>query len=268
MHDLGFRRRPDLYNNKTRKTLLKTTRRAIKMSKKLFAVSAFTKDELVSLYHVSADKIVVSPNAADTNVCRVLPREQTDAVLARHRMGKHFFLFVGRLEAKKNLTTVIRAFELFKRWRGLGDPFELVLVGKAGFGFETIKKYYEGSPVKDQIRSLGYLPEEEVATLTNAATAYVFPSWYEGFGIPNLEAMACGVPLITSDIPVHREVAGDAAVFVKPGEPEAWAKAMRRVVEEHGLREQLVAAGAQNMQRYSWAGSAQIILETLRSLLQ
>jgi len=267
VHDLGFRRIADMYDGKTRSTLIKTTARAVKKAKTLFAVSEFTKRELTELYRVPAERIVITPNAADALTCRISTPETIDATLRKHRLSNHFFLYVGRLEAKKNVKTLIRAFELFRASRGMGDPFELVLVGNPGFGASEIKKFIDGSSERAAIHTPGYLPDEEVSDLMHACRGYLFPSWYEGFGIPNLEAMRCGTPLITSDIPPHREVAGEAAIFVKPDESEAWARAMRRLVEEHGLRDELIANGAENMKRYSWAATAETILQTLRSLV-
>jgi len=267
IHDLGFRRFPQYYDGKTRSTLLKTTARAVRKARTLLTVSEFTKREIMELYRVPAERIVVAPNAADAKTCRASTPEMVDATLRKHRLSKHFFLYVGRLESKKNVQMIIRAFELFRSTRGVGDPFELVLVGKPGFGAGEIKTFFERSSQREAIKVLGYLPEEEVFDLMHACRGYLFPSWYEGFGIPNLEAMACGVPLITSDILPHREVAGEAALFANPAETEDWVRAMQRLVEERGLREDLVAKGAQNIKRYAWKSTAEMILQTFRSLV-
>jgi len=174
---------------------------------------------------------------------------------------------VGRLEKKKNVTNLIRAFELFKARRGLGDPFELVFVGEPGYGYNEMKKYFDLSPHKAQIRQLGYLPDEEVAPLMSQAIAYLFPSWYEGFGIPNLEAMAAGTCLISSDIPAYREVVGDAGLLVPPGEPEAWAHALERIVKDGTLRTELIAKGAERVKQFSWQKTAEQTWEVLRALV-
>ncbi len=267
IHDLAFARRPDLYDPSVRRRLKRVTKHAIKKATRILVPSQATKQDLVDLYHVTSDRIVVTPEAVNTKVFHPYSPEDARVTLQQHRLGANFFLTVGRLEKKKNLTTLIRAFELFKSRRGMGDPFELLLVGEPGFGYTEIKKYIDLSPYKNQIHELGYLPDEEVAPLMSAATAYVFPSWYEGFGIPNLEAMLAGTTLITSDIEAHREVVGDAGLLVAPGEPEAWAQALARVVKEGSLRAELVERGKQRVMGFSWQKTAAMTLDSLRSLV-
>jgi glycosyltransferase involved in cell wall biosynthesis len=267
IHDVAFARRPDLYDPAVRRRLKRVTKRAVKKATRILVPSEATKQDLIDLYHVPTDRIVVTPEAVNTKVFHVYSTEAARATLQQHRLGTNFFLTVGRLEKKKNLTTLIRAFELFKTRRGVGDPFELILVGEHGYGYDEIKKYIDLSAHKESIRILGYLPDKEVAPLMSAATAYLFPSWYEGFGLPNLEAMAAGTTLIASDIPAHQEVVGDAGILVPPGEPEAWAHALERVVKEGSLRSELVERGKQRVSVFSWHKTAIMTLDSLRSLV-
>jgi glycosyltransferase involved in cell wall biosynthesis len=266
IHDVAFKRRPDLYDPKVRKRLAKFTKRAIKKSTKIIVPSEATKLDLMELYKVTPERLVVIPEAADP-VFRDYTQEEEAPVLRQYRLGTKIFLAVGRLEKKKNVTTLIRAFELFKSRRGLGDPYELVFAGEPGYGFGAIKQYLQNVKAKDAIKTLGYVPDEDLAKLMSAATGYVFPSWYEGFGIPNLEAMACGTPLITSDIPAHRELVGGAGLFASPNEPEEWAQAMERLVQGDGLADQLVEKGKQRVQEFSWEKTAGLTWEFLRTLV-
>lgn len=267
VHDLAFARRPDLYDPSLVRRLRRVTKRAVKKAIKIIVPSEATKQDLVELFKVTPDRIAVTPEAVDTTVYRQYAQEEARSALQKARLGTNFFLVVGRLEKKKNITTLIRGFELFKGRRGIGDPFELVFVGEPGYGYSEMKKYFELSPHKEQIRQLGYVPDEEVAPLMSQATALFFPSWYEGFGIPNLEAMAAGAALVTSDIPAHREVVGDAGLFVPPGEPEAWASAMERIVKDGTLRTELIARGAQRVKEFSWEKTATETWEVLRGLV-
>ncbi len=267
IHDIAFRRIGNLYSSSVRRHVLSATTRAIKKAKHLFSVSQFTKEELKTVYNVSETKITVTQLSAATEIYRRLDERTIEPVLQKHRLGHNFFLFVGRLEKKKNVSTIIRAFELFKQNRGMGDPFELVLVGEQGFGYEEIRTYIERSPQRTLIREVGYLSDQEVAALMNVSTALLFPSWYEGFGIPNLEAMACGTVLLTSDISVHHEVAGDAGIFISPQDPELWAKQMSRLAADPQLREQLIEKGRVRVSGFSWDRTAKQTLEVLRSLV-
>ncbi len=266
--DVGFRRRPDLYEPSVRRRLEYVTKFALKHAEKIFVPSAFTKSELVELYHARPEQLVLTPLAADLSRYKPLPEGDVQAVLQKYRLGrKIYFLTVGRVETKKNIGTLIRAFEIFKKDRGMGDPFELVFVGSPGFEFQTVKKYYDLSPAKSFIKNLGYVDEADLPALMNGAHAYLFPSWYEGFGIPNLEAMACGVPLVTADIGAHKEVVADAGLFVSPAEPEAWTRAMRRVTEDARLVEDLVAKGFARARQFSWMKTAETTWQTIKSLI-
>ncbi|OGL61988.1 hypothetical protein A2839_02395 [Candidatus Uhrbacteria bacterium RIFCSPHIGHO2_01_FULL_47_10] len=267
IHDLGFLRAPNLYDASSRKRLSKLTKRSVRGASHLITVSEFSKSEIISTYHTSPDRISTTPLAADTSIYKRLSREQIEPVLQRNRLGKHFFLYVGRLDQKKNVETIIRAFDQFKQNRGVGDPFELVLVGEPGFGFASMKNWIDHSSSKHQIHTLGYLDDADVAVLMNAATAFLFPSWYEGFGIPNVEAMLCGTPLVVSDIPAHREIIGDAALFVDPSEPELWERAMRQIAEDASVREQLIQKGSVRGTMYDWNKTAAKTWEILRGLV-
>ncbi len=263
IHDVAFARRPDLYDPKVRKRLKSVTRRALKRSAKVLVPSQATADDLLQIYRAPQEHVSVTPLAPSIKMGDTDAR----ATLQHYRLGANFFLTVGRLVAKKNITTLIKGFELFKSRRGVGDPFELVLVGEPGFGYEEIDKYFEHSSAKEAIRSLGYVPDDQVAHLMTAATAYVFPSWYEGFGIPNLEAMSAGTALISSDIPAHREVVGDAGILVPPNEAEGWAQAMEKIVRDPTIRQGLVDKGKTRVATFSWERTAQQTWEVLRSLV-
>jgi len=267
IHDIAFRRIGNFYDPSVRRRIASATNRAVKKAKHLFSVSQFTKEELKTVYNVSETKITVTRLSAATEIYKRLDERTIESVLQKYRLGHNFFLFVGRLEKKKNVSTIIRAFELFKQNRGMGDPFELVLVGEQGFGYEEIRTYIERSQQRTLIREVGYLSDEEVAVLMNVATAFLFPSWYEGFGIPNLEAMACGTVLLTSDIPVHHEVAGDAAIYISPKDPELWAKQMTRLAADPLLREQFIKKGSNRVLEFSWNRTAKQVWEIFRNLV-
>jgi len=263
IHDVAFARQPDLYEPSVRKRLQKVTRRAVRRAHTILVPSQATASDLLELYKVSQERIVVTPLAPSIRQSATDPAK----TLQHYRLGTKYFLTVGRLEKKKNISTLIKGFELFKSRRGVGDPYELILVGEPGFGYEELKKYLDFSPQKNLIRSLGYVPDEQVAHLMSQATAYAFPSWYEGFGIPNLEAMAAGTALLASDIPAHTEVVGDAGLLVPPTDAEQWAQAMENIVRDPSVRQTLIDNGSERVKTFSWQITAQKTWEVLRSLV-
>lgn len=267
IHDVAYLHRPDVYESKARKRVASVTRRSIRVAAKLLTVSETVKQDVVNMFRIASDRVVVTPLAADPSVHHVRTQQEIDSVLNALRVGKHFFLYVGRLDKKKNVETLVRAFDQFKKDRGVGDPYELVLVGTPGFGFESVKKWIHESASRESVHVLGYLSDDQMATLMSAATAFVFPSWEEGFGIPNVEAMCSGAPLIVSDIPVHHEVVGDAGLFVPPESLDGFAHAMSQLAGDSVLRSQLRDKGFVRCAVFRWQNTADKTWEVLRTLV-
>jgi len=255
IHDLAFARCPDLYHSSVRVSLLRTTKRAVKKATKILVPSQATKNDLMEIYKINEEKIVVTPLA---------PSLRSLQGHSSSQRATPFFITIGRMEKKKNITTLIRAFEIFKSRRGVGDPFELVLMGKPGFGYGEIKKQIDFSQYRNQIRELGYVADDEAADFLSRSTAYVFPSWYEGFGIPNLDAMTAGVPIIASDIAVHREVVADAGLFAAPDNAEELAAAFERIAGDAALRDELIARGKRRVAEFLWEKTAGKTWEVMR----
>lgn len=267
IHDIGPDRIPEMYQSQIRSRVKSATRQAVKRAGHILAVSDFTKQEVMDVYKVSNNKITATPLAADTTKFKPLEQAKVDRVLAKYRLGRSYFLHVGRLEAKKNIHTLLRAFEIFKSSRGVGDPYQLVLAGTPGYGYERYKKFIHLSEAKDSIVELGFVPDEDLPALMNGAYAYTFPSWYEGFGIPALETMACGTPLIASDIGALHETAGNAALFVSPREPEQWAGAMKKLAREPKIADELVNKGFEQVKKFSWKKTAEETWKVLTTVV-
>ncbi|MBU2566760.1 glycosyltransferase family 4 protein [Patescibacteria group bacterium] len=265
IHDVGFRRLPQIYKSRDRAFHEWSTKDIAKRADRIITVSEFSGREISELYGVDPKRIAITPNGIDHDVYR--PLTDTNAIeerLERYRISKPYFMAVGRLEAKKNTANLIKAFTLFKARRGVGDPTKLVLVGNPGFGYEEVKKALAESNVKQDIIQLGYVPESDKPALYNAAEALIHPSWYEGFGIPPVEAMACGCPVLSSDASSLPEVIGpDAAIYFPPGELEAMVRAMTLLQDETGLRQKLRLAGIARATKYTWRRTAELTLPVL-----
>jgi len=183
----------------------------------------------------------------------------------RYHLDHPFILFVGNVEPKKNLPTLLRAFAALKRD---GLPHELVIAGKRGWKCRAVFRLPRELGIEASVRFLGYVEESDLAGLYGASELFVFPSLVEGFGLPPLEAMACGVPVITSDAEALLETTGDAAEHVPALDAEALAEAMRRVLGDPALRERMRAAGAARAAQFTWERTAEATRAVYREALE
>lgn len=265
IHDVGFHRFPQLYRGRDRSFHEISTKDIAKHASRIITVSEFSGREISECYGIPSDRIAITPNGVDHELYRpIADSAGVEERLERYRLHRPFFLVIGRLEVKKNIANLVKAFSLFKARRGVGDPISLVFVGNPGYGYEEIKKTIAGSSFKDYIQQLGYVPEPDMPYLLNAAEALIHPSWYEGFGIPPVQAMACGCPVLSSNVGALVEVIGsEAAVFFPPGEPESMVAAMNRIVDETGLKQKLRMAGIVRASKYTWRATAEKTLPVL-----
>lgn len=222
-------------------------RLAIRRSSKILTVSQFSKKELERLYDVPADKIVVTPIAASEAFC-VLREDTLQKVRDRYDLPDRYILTIGGSEWRKNVERLLKVHQKYF----CGD-YELVVIGGAWRGYDLAAKYKEAAGV----RFLSNLTEEDLVAIYNMADLFVFPSLYEGFGIPLLEAMACETPVVTSNVTSMPEVAGNAALYFDPLNEEDMAEKMEQVLHDESLREQLVAAGRERVRQYSWQRCAE-----------
>jgi alpha-1,3-rhamnosyl/mannosyltransferase len=240
--------------------------RSVRVAHALIVPSRQTRDDLRDLMGVPPEKIWVIPEAP---AVAFRPRSGMEIapVLDRYGLGeKRYLLFVGNLEPRKNLLMLLRAYE---RLHAQGDaPPPLVLVGGEGWRNREILTRLKASPCAGAIRRLGYLAEPEVAALTSGAACVVYPSLYEGFGLPPLEAMASGVPVVVSDIPALREVVADAALVVDPHKPEQLAQALARILQDRDLQQALGARGLERARQFSWELTAQRTVEVYEAVSQ
>ncbi|MFA6132167.1 MAG: glycosyltransferase family 1 protein [Patescibacteria group bacterium] len=267
IHDVGFRSRPDLYHHAEVGRQNIATRRAVKRADVIFTPSEFTKNELINFFHAKPEKVIVIPLAADKLFVQA-GREALEPVLNKYRLGyKNYFLFVGRVEAKKNPAMLVPAFNDFKKNMGFGDPMRLVFAGRLGWRGEEVKKAAALSPYTDYISWLDFVPREDLPALVGGARALLAPSWYEGFGLTPLEAAASGTPVIASNIPAHREVMCEAAEFVPPMAPDQWAAALTRTAREPGILDNLSTKGLACVKQFSWDKTVKQTWEALWNML-
>ena len=210
--------------------------------------------QVVEHLGVDRERVRVVPLGVDK---RLGPPSQDECsrVRTRHRLPERFLLFVGNIEPKKNLDTLLRAYALL---RAEGLPHGLVIAGKRGWKCRRTLHLPRELGIEDSVRFLGYVAEEDVAGLYGSTDLFVFPSLVEGFGLPPLEAMACGTPVLTSDAEALLETTGDAAEHTPAADPERLAETIRRVLGDSALRERLRAAGFRRAAELTWARTAEL----------
>lgn len=217
------------------------------------AVSEFTKSEMVELWKIPAEKIDVIPCACSETLHRIEDPQRLRAVREKYGLPEQFVLFVGNSNPRKNLERLIRAFAAAKAERGF--PHRLVIAGELGWKFDR-EKAAQGCGRPEDICFTGFVPDEDMAALYSAASLFVFPTLYEGFGIPVLEAQSCGVPVLTSNCTSLPEVGGDGAYYVDPYSEKEIADGIGKLLAEPKLAEKLVQSGKANVKRFSWEASA------------
>lgn len=264
IHDIGFHIHPELYKPHQVAYHEWSTRDIIKSNAKIITVSEFCKRELMENYHVPTDRISVTLLGVDHETYKPASREAIEAMQARFQIPDPYVLFVGRLETKKNILVLVEAFKRHKQVRGLGDPLHLVLAGLPGEGFDAISKAIADSGYAEFVHITGYLSEADKVALLSGALAYIQPSFYEGFGLPPLEAMACGAPVISSNAASLPEVVGEGnALFFDPSDAEALHAHLENMLDNADVRSSLREAGLAWAQRFRWDKTARQTLQIL-----
>ncbi|MEJ2189444.1 MAG: glycosyltransferase family 1 protein [Acidobacteriota bacterium] len=255
VHDLGFLSMPRAVSPDTLEGLKRHLPRTLFHAVRLIAVSDATAGEIEDRLGIGRRIVHTVHEGVDPQFAREAEVEPPDSA------PEKYLLFVSTLEPRKNVEGVLRAFKLLVSWGYQGD---LVLVGRWGWRTEGIRKELEGSPVRERIHQLDYVERPRLAAFYRHADALLFPSWLEGFGLPIIESMACGTPVITSGTSSMPEIAGPAAVYVDPGSPHGIASAVAALLEDHQHRSRLLELGRQRAAKFSWDRAAAATAQVLR----
>ena len=254
IHDILFETHSDLFVGAFSRRSVELIRRSARRARRVLTVSDFSRRALIERYQLPESQVVAIHDAVDPERFHPLrdAGERLDQVAKRYGLTKPFVLSVGRLEPRKNLVRLIRAF---RRARPkLDRHLELVLVGQKDFRYEDIEAEIQKAP--DGIRLLGPIPDEDLPALYNLAEVFVFPSLVEGFGMPVLESMACGTPVVASNRGALPEVGGDAVAWVDPEDEESIAATMADLLTDSERRERLARAGLARARSFSWETAA------------
>jgi len=234
-----------------------------KTAEQIITVSESTKNDLVSLLNIDETKVSVTPLGIDNRYKK--PLKDNIMTINRYYLPDQYILYVGTLQPRKNLATLIYAFYKLKQVKQI--KHKLVIVGKKGWLYNDIFKLVNKFNIASEVKFTGYVPDEDLPYLYNAADLFVYPSFYEGFGLPPLEAMACGTPVITSNTSSLPEVVGDAGIMVDPYDVDGLAQAMYEVLTNDDLREDLIKKGIERAKMFSWEKTARETLKVYESVV-
>lgn len=244
-----------------------STRFSLKKALHIITISHFTKSELLYAYNTSSEKISVIYNGYSSALYRPLPDdEHSQHILSRYGITKPYFFYVGRLEKKKNTAALIEAFALLKNTKDPTFNHKLVLVGDASFGFDEIKYTITAYQLTSEVIITGWVDENDLPYIFAQAEAFIFPSNYEGFGIPLLQAMATRTAITASRAASIPEIVGDAALLFDPKNSADMAKALETVLCDESVREDLIKKGSERVKNFSWQKAAQETLEVFKNL--
>jgi glycosyltransferase involved in cell wall biosynthesis len=255
--DLAYMKFPESFTPMHRERLAWFTRDAVSRATHAITISQSTRDDVCTLLGVSPEKVDAVQLAVD--------HERFRPDVPPVRRSCPFVLSVGALQPRKNFQFLIRAFKSLCSRRD--DPIELIIVGQRGWMWEPIEKEATEGPYAGRIHLKGYVPEEELASLYAGAALVAMPSLYEGFGLPLLEAMACGAPVIASNVSSFPEVLGDAGVMLPPDNEEAWVESMDHLLNDEGARARMRAQSIARARTFTWERTARETLAVYRKVL-
>lgn len=266
-HDVGFKRYPELYTLRERLYHGYSMWKSLKEAAAIITISEFSKKEIIDLYGADESKVYVVYNGYDSNIYN---ESKDDAGIERtkeqYNIEGEYIYAIGRKETKKNICGLIDIFSELKTNEEHKD-LKLVIVGSAGFGYEQIKNKMNTSKWKEHIIETGWISSQDAVHLLKGSRALVFPSYYEGFGLPLIEAMACGIPVVSSNRASLPEIAGDAALLCDPDQHAIFAEHIHKVLSDMSVRSVLIQRGHERARDFSWDTCGQQTLDIIHKVL-
>ncbi len=260
VHDVCFETHPEHFRKVETLRMRALIPASCRRADCIFTVSDFARKQIHELYGIPLHRIVVTPNAAD----HIAPALPGIADVPSSDITAPYILYAGLLQPRKNLVRLVRAFERLMARHDL--PHHLVLCGKWGWGNDDLRACIAQSPLQDRIYVPGYVPTSQLQALMRGASIFAFPSIFEGFGIPPLEAQRCQVPVVVSRASCFPEIYGDSAEYCDPLDINSIGRSLERILFDKSYRQLLIERGAQNWRRYSWSQTATLVREQYLSI--
>lgn len=268
VHDMAYLTYPETVKTDIRLWLHLVLKGSCKRADKIIAVSEFTKKEIIKYLKIDKDKIVVIPNGVDFSKYRnKFSNKEVVEMRKRYNINEKYFLYLGTLEPRKNIIMLLKGYKLLLDKYGNEIP-KLVIAGGKGWFYQSIFEFVENNNMQKNVHFTGYVDERDVAKLMYDAQIFLFPSLYEGFGMPPLEAMACGTPVIVSNAASLPEVVGDAGILVDPYSETELFKAIEDLWLNPQKLAELSKKGMERAKKFSWERSSALLKNVCESLIE
>jgi glycosyltransferase involved in cell wall biosynthesis len=263
-HDMTFFLYPELHTRAKRLFFPWAMRRSGKTADVLIADSESTRADMVRLLGIDPNKIIPIPLGVDPGFIAISDLTLRDQIQKKYSLPEEFILFVGTVEPRKNLPLLIQSYQQLVV---TGIQIPLVIAGKLGWMYEEVFAQIEANKLNNKVRLIGYVDQIDLPVIYSMAKVFVYPTLYEGFGLPVLEAMACGVPVVTSNVSSLPEIVAEAGLLVPPNDPQALAQAIQKILDDNALSLKLRQAGPQRAAHFSWQRTAQLTLRAYQQAL-
>jgi glycosyltransferase involved in cell wall biosynthesis len=266
IHDLSFEHLPETFKRRSRMQLRLTVRRTARTAAHIITISEFTRRDLISTYGIEPERITVTPLAAAPHF-KPASREDVARVRRLYGIEADYILAVGSIQPRKNLVRLIRAYADLRRSRSQDKLPQLVVVGKKAWLYGETLRAVEEHGMGDRALFTGYVSEADLPALYTGAKCFVYPSYFEGFGLPPLESMQCGTPVVTGNLTSLPEVVGDAGLTVDPFDEAALAAAVGRLIDDSELRARLRVKGLTRAASFNWHETARLTLQAYQQAI-
>ncbi|HET6976782.1 MAG TPA: glycosyltransferase family 1 protein [Pyrinomonadaceae bacterium] len=268
IHDLSFEHLPQTFKRRSRTQLRLTVRHSARRAARILSLSEHTRSDIMQTYGIESEKIEAIPLAAPDHFGTVTDNRELQRVRHNYGIEGDYILSVGSIQPRKNLARLIKAYASLRGDSSKATLPKLVLVGKCAWLYDDTLRTLDEMGVKDSVILTGYVPESDLPALYSSALCFAYPSYFEGFGLPPLEAMKCGTPVIVGNRTSLPEVVGDAGLKVDPFDVDAIAGAIRKLINDATLRKQLSQMGQERASAFTWRETARQTLRVYREVAQ